>query len=142
MTDRIITSHNFPPIPVRMFDWSAHRDGYEPGDPVGTGATELICLMQRLSWKRTSHADAPPPRSRPGSGPGFMPALCCHDQPADHHCLMDEGIHLLPQPGRDANTTSGLAVGPGAFPPYNYTFVYCCSWVCPGDCRQSRATPG
>lgn len=37
---KIITTHINPPIPVRQFDWSAVRDGYEPGDPIGYGPTE------------------------------------------------------------------------------------------------------
>jgi hypothetical protein len=48
MIDRIITNHDYPPIPVRMFDWSAHRDGYEPGEPIGTGATEVEAIADLL----------------------------------------------------------------------------------------------
>lgn len=36
----ILTHHINPPIPRRDFDWSAITDNYEPGDPVGYGATE------------------------------------------------------------------------------------------------------
>ena len=36
----IVTDHVYPPIPSRMYDWSAVRDGYEPGDLIGWGATE------------------------------------------------------------------------------------------------------
>jgi hypothetical protein len=36
----IRTSHIYPPIPLRSFDWQACLDGYEPGDPLGHGATE------------------------------------------------------------------------------------------------------
>lgn len=28
-----------PPIPLRSFDYAATSDGYEPGDPIGYGAT-------------------------------------------------------------------------------------------------------
>lgn len=28
-----------PPIPVQSHDWCATLDGYEPGDPIGYGAT-------------------------------------------------------------------------------------------------------
>ena len=41
---KIITSYDPPPIPIRNFDWSAHRDGYEPGEPIGWGATEEEAL--------------------------------------------------------------------------------------------------
>ena len=38
---RIITKYDPPPFPkIRRFDWSAVMDGYEPGDPIGWGATE------------------------------------------------------------------------------------------------------
>jgi hypothetical protein len=40
MRKAIITNHIFPPIPLRQFDWSAVRDGYEPGDNQGFGKTE------------------------------------------------------------------------------------------------------
>lgn len=38
MTEQtIITEHVHPPIPVRMFDWCACREGYEPPDSEGVG---------------------------------------------------------------------------------------------------------
>ena len=37
---KIITSYDYPPIPIRSCDWSAVTDDYEPGDPIGRGATE------------------------------------------------------------------------------------------------------
>lgn len=37
---KIITSHDYPPIPIRQFDWSAHYDGYEETGPYGHGPTE------------------------------------------------------------------------------------------------------
>lgn len=36
----IQTTHLYPPIPDRRFDWSAVSSNYEPGDPIGYGATE------------------------------------------------------------------------------------------------------
>jgi hypothetical protein len=38
--DKIITSYDYPPIPIRDYDWSAIREEYEPGDLIGTGRTE------------------------------------------------------------------------------------------------------
>ena len=38
--DKIITSYDYPPIPLRDYDWSAIREDYEPGDLIGTGRTE------------------------------------------------------------------------------------------------------
>lgn len=42
------TSFDHPPIPARSADWSAVLDGYEPGDPIGRGATELEALMELM----------------------------------------------------------------------------------------------
>lgn len=50
--DKIITHHEYPPIPIRDFDWVAVTDNYEPGHPIGYGRTEaeaiadLIALLQ------------------------------------------------------------------------------------------------
>jgi hypothetical protein len=38
------TYHDFPPIPVRDYDWSAYGDDYEPGYPVGRGPTEQMAI--------------------------------------------------------------------------------------------------
>jgi len=59
MSDKIITNHDFPPIPVRMFDWSAHRDGYEPGDPLGQGATEAEAIADLLDQEAEDAEEAP-----------------------------------------------------------------------------------
>ena len=46
---KIITSYDYPPIPIRNYDWSAIREDYDEGDLVGTGRTEqdaindLVC---------------------------------------------------------------------------------------------------
>lgn len=44
MTRRIVTEYEYPPIPLRSWDWSAVEDGYEPGDPIGRGASELAAI--------------------------------------------------------------------------------------------------
>jgi len=44
----IKTEYVFPPIPARTFDWSAALDGYEPGDPLGYGATEIEAITDLL----------------------------------------------------------------------------------------------
>jgi hypothetical protein len=36
----IITDYWPKPIPIRDFDWSATLDNYEPGCPIGHGATK------------------------------------------------------------------------------------------------------
>jgi len=43
---KIHTSHDYPPIPVRDFDWSAIFDGYEPGESIGHGRTE----QEAIDW--------------------------------------------------------------------------------------------
>jgi hypothetical protein len=36
------------PIPTNACDWSAYRDGYEPGDSIGYGATEEEAIQDLL----------------------------------------------------------------------------------------------
>lgn len=38
------TCYDPKPIPTRDFDWSATSDDYEPGDPIGHGATEAAAI--------------------------------------------------------------------------------------------------
>jgi len=38
--DKILTNYEYPPIPIRDYDWSAIRENYGPGDLIGTGRTE------------------------------------------------------------------------------------------------------
>lgn len=45
----IRTGFDYPPIPIRKFDWHAVRDGYEPGDPVGYGQTEIEAINDLLA---------------------------------------------------------------------------------------------
>lgn len=49
MPTKIITSFDYPPIPVRDLDWSAHRDGDEPNDDgqmkMGHGPTESAAIL-------------------------------------------------------------------------------------------------
>lgn len=41
---KINTSFNPKPMPARGFDWCATFDGYEPGDPMGYGATKEAAI--------------------------------------------------------------------------------------------------
>jgi hypothetical protein len=43
---KIVTNFVYPPIPERSMDWEAHLDGYEPGEPVGHGATEADAVAE------------------------------------------------------------------------------------------------
>ena len=44
----ISTGFVYPPIPDRRWDWSAYRDGYEPGEPLGSGPTEQAAIDDLL----------------------------------------------------------------------------------------------
>lgn len=44
----IITSYDYPPIPIRSFDWSATLESYEPGDVIGQGKTESDAIRDLL----------------------------------------------------------------------------------------------
>lgn len=47
---KIKTSHDYPPIPIRAFDWSAIDDDTYDGEgcPVGHGATEAEAIADLL----------------------------------------------------------------------------------------------
>lgn len=40
----IVTHYDFPPLPIRSYDWSAVTSNYEPGDQIGYGATEAEAI--------------------------------------------------------------------------------------------------
>jgi hypothetical protein len=44
----IITTFEHPPIPIRNYDWSAVRQDYDEGDPIGTGRTEQDAINDLL----------------------------------------------------------------------------------------------
>lgn len=45
----IITSHEYPPIPVRTMDWCAYYDGREEDGKYGWGATEEDAISDLVS---------------------------------------------------------------------------------------------
>ena len=45
---KIVTTLVDPPIPSRLFDWSATLDGYEPGEAIGYGETEDAAVADLL----------------------------------------------------------------------------------------------
>ena len=53
--EKIITTHVYPPIPIRSSDWCAHRDGYEPGCLIGWGATEQEAIDELLQLEEEEH---------------------------------------------------------------------------------------
>lgn len=48
MKPKIVTSHEYPPIPIREFDWCAHREGHEEDGNYGWGATEQEAISDLL----------------------------------------------------------------------------------------------
>ena len=46
MTDTFTTHYDPKPIPARQFDWCATTDDYEPGAPIGYGATEADAVRE------------------------------------------------------------------------------------------------
>lgn len=44
----ILTHFINPPIPTRVFDWTATNESYEPGDPIGYGETENAAIIDLL----------------------------------------------------------------------------------------------
>ena len=41
---KILTSYDYPPIPIRDYDWSAFREDYDEGDLIGYGETEQSAI--------------------------------------------------------------------------------------------------
>lgn len=41
---KIVTSHVYPPIPIRSMDWCAYYDGEEENGKYGWGATEEAAI--------------------------------------------------------------------------------------------------
>jgi hypothetical protein len=41
---KIVTHHDYPPIPTRELDWSAHYEGEEEAGMYGHGATEQAAI--------------------------------------------------------------------------------------------------
>lgn len=54
---KIETEHVYPPIPERCFDWSAVREGYEPGDLIGRGPTEAKAIADLLEQEHEQEDD-------------------------------------------------------------------------------------
>lgn len=41
---RVLVCLELPPIPTNRFDYAATFDSYEPGDPIGRGATMVAAV--------------------------------------------------------------------------------------------------
>jgi hypothetical protein len=44
----IKTSHDMPPIPISDYDWSACREDWDEGQPIGHGKTEEEAIKDLL----------------------------------------------------------------------------------------------
>jgi hypothetical protein len=53
---KIITHQEYPPIPVRNFDWNATRDGWEPGSPIGWGRTAQEAIQDLLDEEEEANS--------------------------------------------------------------------------------------
>jgi hypothetical protein len=49
MSDPIITHYSWLPCQIREYSWSALRDNYEPGWPIGFGRTEQEATADLLA---------------------------------------------------------------------------------------------
>ncbi len=52
---RIVTTHEFPPIPIRDYDWSASRSDYDEGDLIGYGKTEKQAIEDLKMQESEQH---------------------------------------------------------------------------------------
>lgn len=48
MSNKIKTSHVYPPIPIREFDWQAYYDGEEEAGQYGHGRTEAAAVVDLI----------------------------------------------------------------------------------------------
>ena len=56
MAHPVVTVYDPTPIPIRRFDWSAYREGYEGGDPLGFGPTReaaIADLLEEEEWRKS-----------------------------------------------------------------------------------------
>jgi len=58
MGKKVITSHDYPPIPIRHYDWSAIREDYDAGDLVGYGKTEQEAINDLLEQEIEHNEDS------------------------------------------------------------------------------------
>lgn len=66
-TPGIITTHVYPPIPVRCMDWSAHFDGDDDEDRIaGWGATEAEAIADLKALVEVAEEDAEEERRNNG----------------------------------------------------------------------------
>lgn len=57
MAPKIVTSFQYPPIPIRSMDWCAHYDGCEEDGHYGWGATEAEAIQDFIDNCAEDHAE-------------------------------------------------------------------------------------
>jgi hypothetical protein len=55
MERKIVTSHVYPPIPARNWDWCAHYDGEEEAGNYGWGRTEAEAIQDFRDYCADAH---------------------------------------------------------------------------------------
>lgn len=81
MTARIITQAVYPPVPSTRFDWCAYRDGYEPGCPLGYGASRGAAILDLLDIEADQDETEP---CGACEGEGELPR--CRDEDTECTC--------------------------------------------------------
>lgn len=57
---KIITSHVYPPIPMRNFDWCAYDDDLHPDGPQGWGSSERAAVDDLMEQLKEDQGEADP----------------------------------------------------------------------------------
>ncbi len=52
---QIVTRHEYPPIPLRQFDWCAHYEGEEEAGGYGWGASEAEAIADFVENQQDDH---------------------------------------------------------------------------------------
>ena len=55
---KIIITYDPPPIPMRLADYSARREGCDEADPIGYGSTEAIAIADLLDLEACAQDEA------------------------------------------------------------------------------------
>ena len=68
---KVVTSHAYPPIPIRTFDWCAYYEGEEEAGNYGWGATEVEAIADFIeNW--AEYHDARLGDSERRIGPAYL----------------------------------------------------------------------
>jgi len=71
---KLRTTHEYPPIPDRRWDWSAvDDDTYEAGAPIGQGPTEVAAIADLFDQANSQRGPQPMPARRAVWEPRCLP---------------------------------------------------------------------